>query len=49
MERMNTILYFWRGEKNQEALIYFLCVFGREICWEERKNCLKKSKQLHKP
>ena len=39
MEGMNTILYFWRKEKNQEVLICF-CVF-----WErnmERKKMHKK-------
>jgi len=30
MEDMNTTLYFWRREKNQEALICFV-FFGRKV------------------
>ena len=45
---MNTTLYFWRREKNQETLMY-LCVFWeRNMVRKERKKCPKMHKQLPK-
>ena len=44
MECMNTTLYFWRREKNQETLMYF-CVFWREIWWEKREKNAQNNSQ----
>ena len=41
MEGMNTTLYFWRREKNQEALMCFYVFLWREIWWEKREKIPK--------
>ena len=35
-------LVFLVKREESRTLMYFLCVFGREMCWEERKNAQKK-------
>ena len=39
MEGMNTTLYFWRREKNQETLMCFCVFWERYMVTKERKNC----------
>ena len=50
MEGMNTTLYFWRREKNQEVLMCFYVFLWREIWWEKRekipKNAQNSSQKL---
>ena len=38
MEGMNTTLYFWRKEKNQEVLMCFCIFWERNMVRKERKN-----------
>ena len=38
MEGMNTTLYFWRREKNQEALMHFCVFWERNMVRKEREN-----------
>ena len=41
MEGMNTTLYFWRREKNQETLMCFYVFWERNMVRKERKNAEK--------
>ena len=41
MEGMNTTLYFWRREKNQEVLMCFCVFWERNIVKKERKKTQK--------
>ena len=43
MEGMNTTLYFWRREKNQEVLMCFCVFWERNMVRKERKNAQKKA------
>ena len=38
MGGMNTTLYFWRREKNQEALMHFCVFWERNMVRKEREN-----------
>ena len=38
MEGMNTTLYFWRRDKNQEAFTCFCVFWERNTVRKERKN-----------
>ena len=49
MEGMNTTLYFWRREKNQEALMCFCVFWERNMVRKERKNAQKCPNSSQKP
>ena len=43
MEGMNITLYFWRREKNKEALMYFCGFWERNMVRKKKKKkCLKR-------
>ena len=41
MEGMNTTLYFWRKEKNQEVFMCFCVFWERNMVRRERTKCPK--------